>query len=181
MLFDQTTYYKHTISCEKQPVTICYNIDHMITLIVAYKLFLVPIIVLACAQGLKFARFTLKHGLNWDYAFAPGHFPSAHSAFVTSLVVIIGYYDDVTGPAFAVATAFAVITIYDAMRVRINIGLQGKMINKLVAELDEIENKEDYPKLKERVGHYANEVAGGIGVGIMVTFALIYLIEAILQ
>ncbi len=151
----------------------------MTTFIIAYKLFLVPIIVLAAAQGIKFARFTLKHGLNWDYAFAPGHFPSAHSAFVTSLVVIVGYYHGVESPSFAVATAFAVITIYDAMRVRINIGLQGKAINKLVAQLDDIEHKEDFPKLKERVGHYANEVAGGIAVGILITFCSIWIIETL--
>ncbi len=152
----------------------------MIEFILAYKLFAVPIIVLAAAQAIKFGRFTLRHGLNWDYAFAPGHFPSAHSAFVTSLVVMIGFYDGVENPAFAVATAFAVLTIYDAMRVRINIGLQGKAINKLVAQLDDIKHKEDFPKLKERVGHYANEVAGGIAVGLGISFACIGLIETFL-
>jgi len=152
----------------------------MTAFIIAHKLFLVPIIVLATAQGIKFLRFTLRHGLNWDYAFAPGHFPSAHSAFVTSLVVMIGYYSGVESPAFAVATGFAIITIYDAMRVRINIGLQGKTINKLVATLDDIEHKEDFPKLKERVGHYANEVAGGIAVGTIVSLLCIYYIESIL-
>lgn len=152
----------------------------MIEAILAHKLFLIPILVLAIAQMIKFLRFTLRHGINWDYAFAPGHFPSAHSAFVTSLVVMIGYYTGVESPAFAVATAFAVLTIYDAMRVRINIGLTGKAINKLVATLDDIEHKEDFPKLKERVGHYANEVAGGIAVGTIVTLMLIWIIETLL-
>ncbi len=152
----------------------------MDTFILTNKLFLIPIVVLAIAQGIKFLRFTLRHGLNWDYAFAPGHFPSAHSAFVTSLVVMIGYYNGVESPAFAVAAGFAIITIYDAMRVRINIGLQGKTINKLVATLDDIEHKEDFPKLKERVGHYANEVAGGITVGTLVSLGCIWLIETFL-
>ena len=131
---------------------------------------------MAAAQGIKFIRFTIRHGWHPDYAFAPGHFPSAHSAFVTSLTVIIGYYHGVESPAFAVAAGFALITIYDAMRVRMHIGLQGKALNNLVAQLDEID-KSQFPKLKERVGHYANEVAGGVGLGVILTLLIIYVIE----
>lgn len=145
---------------------------------IAHKLYLVPIIVLAAAQAIKFLRFTIRHGFNADYMFAPGHFPSAHSAFVTSLVVILAYYHGVESPAFAVAAAFALITIYDAMRVRVNIGLQGKALNMLVAQLDDID-KAQFPKLKERVGHYANEVAGGVALGILLTLLIIYGIEVI--
>lgn len=151
---------------------------HYMEYIIAFKLFLVPMLVMAVAQLIKWSRFTYRHGFSMDYAFAPGHFPSAHSAFVTSLVVIIGFYYGVESPAFAVAAAFALITIYDAMRVRVNIGLQGRALNMLVAELDEID-KDKFPHLKERVGHYANEVAGGIAVGTILTLLIIYVIEVV--
>lgn len=143
-----------------------------------YKLFVIPIIVIACAQLIKFIRLSYRYGLKWDNVFDPGHFPSAHSAFVTSLVVVIGYYESVTSGVFAVATCFAFITIYDAMRVRMHIGLQGKTLNRLVTKINEIDTK-DFPRLKEHVGHYANEVAGGIGLGIILSVILIF-VESLL-
>lgn len=142
-------------------------------IILQFQLFLIPIIVITCAQLMKFVRMSLKYGLKWDNLFDPGHFPSAHSAFVTSLVVVIGYYENVTSGVFAVASCFAFITIYDAMRVRMQIGIQAKTLNRLVGEIKEI-NQKDFPHLKEHVGHYANEVAGGIIVGFIMTALLIW-------
>ncbi|XLQ20051.1 MAG: divergent PAP2 family protein [Candidatus Moraniibacteriota bacterium] len=146
----------------------------MLEIILHYKLFLIPIIVIVFAQLVKFTRMSIRHGINLDSLFDPGHFPSAHSAFVTSLVITIGYFESVTSGVFAVATCFAFITIYDAMRVRMHIGLQGKTLNKLVAEIDEIDSNK-FPKLKEHVGHYANEVAGGVILGIFLTISLIWI------
>jgi len=144
----------------------------MVEILLQYKLFLIPIIVIIFAQLMKFVRLSLKHGFQLDDLFDPGHFPSAHSAFVTSLVITIGYYESVTSGIFAVAACFAFITIYDALRVRMQIGLQGKTLNKLVTEIDSIDPKR-FPRLKEHVGHFANEVAGGIGIGILLSFVLI--------
>ncbi len=148
----------------------------MLEILLQYKLFLIPIIIIVCAQLMKFVRLFFKHGFRFDDLFNPGHFPSAHSAFVTSLVVVIGYYESVTSGVFAVAACFAFITIYDAMRIRMHIGLQGKTLNKLVDEIDEIDSKK-FPRLKEHVGHYANEVTGGIGIGMLLSIILIWIIN----
>lgn len=147
----------------------------MIDFIIQYKLFIIPIIVIFCAQMMKLIRLSFKYGFRWDNLFDPGHFPSAHSAFVTSLVVVIGYYESVTSGTFAVAACFAFITIYDAMRVRMHIGLQGQTLNRLVSEMKDLDTKK-FPRLKEHVGHYTNEVAGGIGVGMVLSIILIWLI-----
>ena len=147
----------------------------MIDIILQYKLFLIPIIVIICAQLIKLLRLSIRYGYKFDNLFDPGHFPSAHSAFVTSLVVVIGYYESVTSGVFAVAVCFAFITIYDAMRVRMHIGLQGKALNQLVTQIDNIDKKQ-FPHLKEHVGHYANEVAGGIFIGTLLSLALIAII-----
>jgi uncharacterized protein len=146
----------------------------MIDLLTQYKLFLIPIAVIFCAQLIKFIRLSYKYGYKWSNIFDPGHFPSAHSAFVTSLVVVIGYYESIVSGVFAVATCFAFITIYDAMRVRMHIGIQGQTLNRLVDEIDSID-RTSFPRLKEHVGHYANEVAGGIGIGIILSLLLIWL------
>jgi acid phosphatase family membrane protein YuiD len=147
----------------------------MIDFILQYKLFLIPFIVIVCAQLMKFTRLWLKHGFQWDDLFDPGHFPSAHSAFVTSLVITIGYYNEMSSAVFAIAACFAFITIYDAIRVRMHIGLQGKTLNQLVEAIPSIDQTK-FPRLKEHVGHYANEVIGGIGVGIIITVLLICII-----
>lgn len=146
----------------------------MIDILLQFQLFLIPIIVIFFAQLIKFIRLSIRHGIKWDNIFDPGHFPSAHSAFVTSLVVIIGYHENVSSGVFAVASCFAFITIYDAMRVRMQIGMQGRTLNKLVEEIKDIDRK-DFPRLKEHVGHYANEVAGGIAVGFVLTSIFIYI------
>lgn len=146
----------------------------MIEHILQYQMFAIPIIILACAQMMKFIRLSIKNGIKWDNLFDPGHFPSAHSAFVTSLVVVIGYYENVTSGVFAVASCFAFITIYDAMRIRMQIGMQGRTLNRLVNELP-LENQKSFPHLKEHVGHYANEVAGGIFLGFVLTTILIWI------
>ncbi|HHH12291.1 MAG TPA: divergent PAP2 family protein [Candidatus Moranbacteria bacterium] len=139
-----------------------------------YNMFLIPLAVIVSAQSVKFLIFTAKHGLNWNYLLSPGHMPSAHSAFVASLVTTVGYYDGTKSPAFAVAVAFATIVIYDAMRIRMHIGDQGKFLNQLVRELPDID-KSKFPRLKERVGHYSREVIAGVIFGIASSALLIAL------
>lgn len=148
----------------------------MIEFILQYKLFLIPMIIIVCAQLMKFSRLSLKHGFQWADLFDPGHFPSAHSAFVTSLVITIGYYEGMISGVFAIAACFAFITIYDAMRVRMHIGIQGKTLNQLVEAIPSID-KEKFPRLKEHVGHYANEIIGGVLIGIILTIFLIVIIN----
>ena len=43
----------------------------MFELILPYKMFIIPFIVIVIAQMIKFMRYTVRHGLNWDYLFAP--------------------------------------------------------------------------------------------------------------
>lgn len=148
----------------------------MIEFILQYKLFLIPMIVIVCAQLMKFSRLSFKHGFQWDDLFDPGHFPSAHSAFVISLIITIGYYEGMISGVFAVAACFAFLTIYDAMRVRMHIGIQGKTLNKLVEAIPSID-KTEFPRLKEHVGHYVNEIIGGVLVGIIFTMFLIFIIS----
>ncbi len=156
---------------------IWYN-EHMIDFIVQYKLFLIPIAVIYITQMIKFVRLSYRYGFKWANMFDPGHFPSAHSAFVTSLVIVIGYYESVTSGVFAVATCFAFITIYDAMRVRMQIGLQGKTLNKLIEEIDDVD-KDAFPHLKEHVGHYTNEVIGGMTIGALLSIAFIAIVHTL--
>lgn len=144
--------------------------------ITSYAMFLIPIIVIIAAQVVKLIRFSLRHGVDWNYLFTPGHMPSAHSAFVAALVTTIGHYEGVDTGAFAIAVGFATIVMYDAMRIRMQIGEQGKFLNELVRELDKIDRNK-FPHLKERVGHYGREVLAGVIFGVGTAYAMIFILD----
>lgn len=96
--------------------------------------------------------------------------PSAHTAFVISLVTAVGHYEGIHSGAFSIAVAFAIIVVDDAVRLRAYMGDQGRYLNMLVQQLD-IEEK--FPRLKERMGHRVSEVIIGAIYGLILTFALI--------
>jgi len=135
-----------------------------------YNIFIIPIIVGTVTQVIKFVVFSLKHGWDWHYAMTHGHMPSAHTAFIVSLVTSVGYYEGFDTGAFAVAVALAVIVIDDAARLRMYMGDQGRYLNMLIRQLNVSE--EQFPRLQERVGHRVSEVIVGGILGVVLTLIL---------
>jgi uncharacterized protein len=135
-----------------------------------YFIFLIPAVVGIVVQIIKFIVFSVKHGWDWHYAMTHGHMPSAHTAFIVSLVTSVGYYDNLSSGAFAVAMALAIIVIDDAARLRMYMGDQGRYLNMLVRQLNVSE--EQFPRLKERVGHRVSEVIVGGILGFVLTIFL---------
>jgi acid phosphatase family membrane protein YuiD len=141
-------------------------------LILPYLVFLIPIVVGLIAQTIKFTAYTIKHGWNPGYALTHGHMPSAHTAFITSLVASVGWYEGIESGAFAVSIILAIIVIDDAVRLRMYMGDQGRYLNMLIRQLSVDTNK--YPRLKERIGHRVSEVIAGGILGITLTYIFIY-------
>lgn len=135
-----------------------------------YYIFLIPIVVGVIVQVIKFIVFSVKHGWDWHYAMTHGHMPSAHTAFIVSLVTSVGYYENMTTGAFTVALALAIIVIDDAARLRMYMGDQGRYLNMLIRQLNVSE--EQFPRLQERVGHRVSEVIVGGILGFIFTIAL---------
>jgi len=136
----------------------------------------VPILVGCVVQLIKFMLSIIRHGkIELKYLLGPGHMPSAHTAFVVSLVIIVAYYDSIFSTNFAISFVFTYIVIYDALKIRTNIGYNGAVLNKLVREVPGIK-KEQYPIMKERVGHRATEIFIGATLGsiltVLITFTL---------
>ncbi|MSR87042.1 divergent PAP2 family protein, partial [Candidatus Peribacteria bacterium] len=103
---------------------------------------------------------------NWgEGLFRSGGMPSTHSAFVTSLLIVVWYTLGAESVEFAIALTFACIVWYDAMNSRRAIGLQAHILNSL--------QKKEH--LAERIGHSFKEVAGGILFGGMVTWIGIWM------
>ena len=135
-----------------------------------YYIWLLPAFIGGVVQIIKFATYSVKHGWNIRYAMTHGHMPSAHTAFIVSLVTSVGYYDGIHTGAFAVAVALAIIVIDDAARLRMYMGDQGRYLNMLIRQLNV--NEEQFPRLKERMGHRVSEVIVGGILGFVLTILL---------
>jgi acid phosphatase family membrane protein YuiD len=94
------------------------------------------------------------------YLFISGGMPSAHSAAVAAMVTIIGLKDGISSGLFGLALLFAVIVIYDAVKVRRSAGEQGIAIHKLLKETG---SKIKLPRVAK--GHTPTEVALGAVLG----------------
>jgi hypothetical protein len=105
-----------------------------------------------------------------------GGMPSAHSAFLTSMLTAIAIYEGVLSTSFAIAFIIASILIRDAVGIRMELEKQGRIIKKLVnANNYEKEiNAED--ELADRMGHtYPEIIVGGLlGIAIAVIFFFIF-------
>lgn len=136
-----------------------------------HAIFLIPIIVSLITQIIKFVMFGMKHGWKLEYLATHGHMPSSHTAFAISLITSIGYYEGISSGAFAVAVAIAFLIIDDAVRLRMYLGDQGRYLNTLIQTLHL--SVEEFPRLKERVGHRTSEVLVGGFLGFFLSTLLI--------
>jgi acid phosphatase family membrane protein YuiD len=138
-----------------------------------HAIFIIPLVVAGIVQAIKFAFYTYKHGWDFSYIMTHGHMPSAHTAFIVSLVTSVGMLDDdgIRSGAFAVAVILAVIVIDDAVRLRMYMGDQGRYLNMLIRQLPV--DKKKFPHFKERLGHRVSEVIVGGILGFALTILLV--------
>lgn len=128
-------------------------------------LFLIPVVVMLLCELTKAAIENVRTG-EWHLAlFRSGGMPSTHSAFVTSLLIVVERRSGLDSVAFAIAFAFAAIVWYDAFNVRREVGLQAEVLNTL----------QKRRRFTEHVGHTFKEVIGGIVFGTVVTYVGIWL------
>lgn len=127
--------------------------------------FLIPLVVALLCEFAKVASEARRGGAWHARLFHPGGFPSTHSAFSTSLLIIVWRRLGIESVEFAIAFVFAAIVWYDAMSSRKAIGEQAKVLNRL----------QHWQHLTERLGHSFIEVIGGICFGAAVTALGIWL------
>jgi acid phosphatase family membrane protein YuiD len=114
------------------------------------------------AQGAKYIIMVIRHR-SFDHLrqlYFSGNMPSAHSATVVALVVVIGLRDGVDSGLFGLAALLASIVMYDAMMVRRSSGEQGKAIQQLIKE-----QKSNVPLPRAAKGHTPVEVLIGGALG----------------
>lgn len=122
-------------------------------------IFLIPVIVMMLCEAAKIAVEYARTGKWATGAFQPGGMPSSHSAFVTSLLIVLARRMGTDSTEFAIAFVFACVVWYDAISLRRSVGQQAELLNRL----------QQWKHLRERVGHSSLEVLAGIAFGAIVT------------
>lgn len=122
------------------------------------------------AQLIKLIIYWFKHkSLSWHDLFVTGGMPSSHSAFVVSLSTII-YLTEGATAAFAVSFVLALIVLRDAYGVRRTVGIEGKVIEKLL-RINKIKSRYHFA-----LGHTPQQVLVGALLGLVVALGVYYLL-----
>jgi len=125
------------------------------------------------AQSMKAIVLTIKQKkFRFDLYSLPGGFPSSHSATVAGLSAAVGIISGFDSVLFAISIILAFFIIYDAKVIRGAAGKQAQSLNRLIEMYNE-EEEEDMDMLRERLGHSALEITGGIIIGILAAFLIV--------
>jgi len=122
-------------------------------------LFLIPVIVMVLSELTKAGVGYLKTGSWHAGLFRTGGMPSTHSAFVTSLLMVVERKLGAHSVEFAITFVFAAVVWFDAISLRREVGLQAAMLNTL----------QHTKHFREQVGHNLKEIIAGITFGAVVT------------
>lgn len=95
--------------------------------------------------------------------FMSGGMPSSHSTTVVALATVIGLRDGFSSGLFSLAALFALIVMYDAVKVRRSSGEQGIAIQKLIKE-----QKSSVKLPRAAQGHTPLEVVIGASFGVLI-------------
>jgi len=100
--------------------------------------------------------------------------PSSHAAGAAALATTCGFYAGFESIEFALATVFALVTMFDAQGVRRSAGQQAKLLNQI---LDDMywKGKIEADHLIELIGHSPLEVILGGLLGIFTSIFLYFL------
>ena len=134
------------------------------------EIFFSPYIIAAAvawvtAQAAKYVIRSIKGRSfrNLRELYLSGSMPSAHSATVVAVLVVIGFKDGIGSAVFGLALLFASVVMYDAMMVRRSSGEQGQSLTELIKEQ---KSKVRLPRVAK--GHTPAEVFVGALLGIAI-------------
>ncbi len=132
------------------------------------KILLITMSVWAIAQGLKVVLGVFREKrFNFKWFIGTGGMPSSHAAGATALATSCGLQEGFQSVVFALATVFAIVTMFDAQGVRRCAGQQAAILNQV---LDDIywKGKLEGDRLMELIGHSPLQViiGGFLGIGL---------------
>jgi len=133
------------------------------------KVFWITNLSWVTAQGLKvIIGLVTEKKFNFNWILRTGGMPSAHSAAVVGLAYSLGKEVGFASPIFAMSCFFALMTMFDAQTWRRSIGVQARILNRIMDDLHSKRKIQD-DRLKELAGHTPTEVFAGALIGILIT------------
>ena len=127
------------------------------------------------AQILKSLLHTIvSHSFVPERLVGTGGMPSSHSATVCGLATSVAITAGLSSVEFAIAIAFAIVTMYDALGIRRQAGKQAQILNEMIRVFADMGREEISPedRLKELLGHTPLQVIAGAVLGIIIAFAI---------
>ncbi len=140
------------------------------------KLILIPLLAGLATQIIKFFIEAARGNLRWSTFKEYGGMPSAHTAFVVSLTTVIWMRQGWDSPAFAISFIFSLLIIRDAIGFRQFLGQHGRILNMLIKELPDREERKFPSRPAERLGHTPWQAFVGGMIGLIVAVALYWLL-----
>lgn len=121
------------------------------------------------AQSVKYLIISVRKRrlVSLRQLYGSGNMPSAHSATVVAVLVLIGLIDGIDSGLFGLAAVFSSVVLYDAMMVRRSSGEQGASLTALIKE-----QKSNVRLPRVAKGHTPVEVAVGTLLGLIVGVAV---------
>ena len=139
---------------------------------------LIPIVVGGVTQVLKALVKSVKaKELRLKYVLDYGDFPSTHTAFVVSVVTVVGFNQGINSIIFFLAMALAIIIIRDAWSFRRKVSRYGEVINKIRPSLSKEQRKAIHGiRVEERLGHNFYELFGGAIFGFFLSWLFYWIL-----
>ncbi len=138
------------------------------------KILMITLAVWAIAQCIKvFLGVVKEKRFNFKWFIGTGGMPSSHAAGAMALATTCGLSQGFDSIDFALATVFAMVTMFDAQGVRRSTGQQAEILNKI---LDDIywKGKIESDKLVELIGHTPVQVFIGAVIGFLLAVIFYY-------
>jgi len=133
---------------------------------------LIAVAVQFSCQIFKFFYYSFKEKrLDLKFLVTPGGIPSAHSAFAASITTAVAVRTGLGSDLFAVSFVFAVIVMFDALKLRGEVQSHAVLLNRLKEKMLPGDSSEP---LSEMVGHSALEILIGVVIGVGVSLPLAY-------
>ena len=151
--------------------------------------FLVPVSSWLISQFIKaLINLLIYRKFSFERLFGDGGMPSAHSATVMCLMILVGWTCGFGSPVFAFSMIFAAVVMHDAVGVRRETGKQAASIKQLAESINSYFHTKDSgirtENLKVLVGHTPLQVFFGAVTGTVVAIIAIlifpeYLVAAV--
>ena len=137
------------------------------------KILIITMLVWFLAQAIKVLLGVFREKrFNFKWFIKTGGMPSSHAAGAAALATTCGLEYGFQSGVFALATVFALITMFDAQGVRRSTGQQAEILNKVMEDMY-WKGRIESARLKEFLGHTPTQVFVGAALGIVTTL-LIY-------